>query len=108
MSCVFCKIVAGEIPATKVHETPDIVVIRDLHPQAPVHVLVLPKKHVASLAELDDPGLAAAILKGVKDAAAKEGLKEFRAIANTGEGAGQTVFHLHFHVMGGRSMKGLG
>jgi histidine triad (HIT) family protein len=108
MNCVFCKIVAGEIPSTKVLETTDVVAIRDISPQAPVHVLVMPRRHVASLAELDDPGLAEALLRGVRDVAAREGLKDFRTIANTGAGAGQSVFHLHFHVMGGRAMGALG
>ena len=89
-------------------ETEDLLAIRDHAPQAPVHVLVLTKKHVASLADLDDSRIAAALLRGVKDVAAKEGLKEFRTIANTGATAGQTVFHLHLHVLGGRGLGALG
>jgi histidine triad (HIT) family protein len=108
MSCIFCRIIAGELPSTKVLETGEIVAIRDLHPQAPVHVLVMPKTHVASLAELEDGKVAAALLKGVREVAAKEGLKEFRTIANTGASAGQTVFHLHLHVLGGRALGSLG
>ncbi|MCC6739991.1 MAG: histidine triad nucleotide-binding protein [Planctomycetia bacterium] len=108
MSCIFCRIAAGEIPSQKVLENEQVVAIRDRAPQAPVHVLVMPKKHMASLAELEDPAIAAALLKGVKDVAAKEGLKEFRTIANTGAGAGQTVFHLHLHVLGGRDLGSLG
>lgn len=108
MSCIFCRIAAGEIPSQKVLENEHVVAIRDRAPQAPVHVLVLPRKHMASLAELDDPAVAAALLRGVRDVAAKEGLKDFRAIANTGAGAGQTVFHLHMHVLGGRELGALG
>lgn len=108
MSCIFCKIVAGEIPSAKVLETPDVLAFRDIAPHAPKHILVAPKKHVDSLAALDDPALAAALLKAVKDVAAKEGLKEFRTIANTGASAGQSVFHLHFHVLGGRTFGALG
>lgn len=108
MSCIFCRIVAGEIPSTKVLETPEVLAIRDIAPQAPTHVLVLPKKHFDSLAALDDPATASALLAAVRDVAKKEGLKEFRTIANTGATCGQTVFHLHLHVMGGRAMKGLG
>lgn len=108
MSCIFCRIAAGEIPSQKVLENEHVVAIRDRAPQAPVHVLVLPKKHMASLAELDDPAVAAALLRGVRDVAAKEGLKDFRTIANTGAGAGQTVFHLHMHVLGGRELGALG
>lgn len=108
MNCIFCKIIAGQIPSTKVLETDDVLAIRDIAPQAPVHVIVMPKKHVASLAGLEDGTMAAALLKGVKDVAAKEGLAEFRTIANTGSSAGQTVFHLHLHVLGGRTLGALG
>ncbi len=108
MSCIFCRIIAGEIPSAKVYENDEVVAIRDRAPQAPVHVLVMPKKHMDSLAELKDPGIAAALLKGVREVAAQEGLKEYRTIANTGAGAGQTVFHLHLHVLGGRELKAMG
>lgn len=106
--CIFCKIVAGAIPSQKVLENDDVLAIRDRAPQGPVHVLVLPKKHMASLAELDDARIAAALLKAVKEVAAKENLKEFRTIANTGASAGQSVFHLHLHVLGGRALGALG
>lgn len=108
MSCIFCRIIAGEIPSAKVLENDEVLAIRDRSPQAPVHVLVMPKKHMDSLAELKDPAVAAALLKGVRDVAAQEGLQDFRTIANTGAGAGQTVFHLHMHVLGGRTLTSMG
>ncbi|MCE9584758.1 MAG: histidine triad nucleotide-binding protein [Planctomycetes bacterium] len=108
MNCIFCKLIAGQIPSTKVLETDELLAVRDIAPQAPVHVIVMPKKHVASLADLEDGKMAAALLKGVREVAAKEGLTEFRTIANTGSSAGQTVFHLHLHVLGGRKLGPLG
>ncbi|KAF0240748.1 MAG: Hit-like protein involved in cell-cycle [Planctomycetota bacterium] len=108
MSCIFCRIIAGELASAKVLENDDVLAIRDRAPQAPVHVLVMPKRHVSTLAELDDERIAAALLKGVRDVAVQEGLREFRTIANTGASSGQTVFHLHLHVLGGRALGALG
>jgi histidine triad (HIT) family protein len=103
--CLFCKIVAGEIPATVVHETDQTLAFRDLAPQAPVHVLVIPKAHhpdVAALAEAD-PGLAGQVLVSAAAVAKAEGLSTdgYRVIFNTGGHGGQEVLHVHAHVVGG-------
>jgi histidine triad (HIT) family protein len=103
--CLFCRIVAGEIPATRVHETGDILAFRDIAPKAPVHVLVIPKAHhadVAAVAEAD-PGLAGQVLAGAALVAKAEGLTDggYRVIFNTGPHSGQEVFHVHAHVVGG-------
>ena len=108
--CIFCKIANKEIPSTVVYEDEQVVAFKDLEPQAPVHVLVIPKKHVASVAELkqEDKELAAHILVDVSPQLARElGVAEkgFRVVANTGDEGGQTVKHLHFHLLGGRSMQ---
>lgn len=106
--CLFCRLVAGEIPADVVHETPTTLAFRDISPAAPVHVLVIPKQHhrdVASIAEAD-PHLLAEVMSSAVDVARAEGLAEdgYRFVANTGEGGGQTVFHAHLHVLGGRGL----
>ena len=104
--CLFCKIVAGEIPATKVREDDDTLTFRDLDPQAPTHVLVVPKRHFADIVELSaDPAASAALLSGVTASAETLGLAEFRTVFNTGAEAGQTVFHVHAHLLGGRCMQ---
>lgn len=105
MSCLFCRLVAGEIPAQRVLETADVLAFRDIHPQAPVHVLVVPKVHVTSLHELSDARLAGALLAGAAEVARQEGLEAgWRLIANTREHGGQEVHHLHLHVLGGRPL----
>jgi diadenosine tetraphosphate (Ap4A) HIT family hydrolase len=108
VDCVFCRIVAGEIPATKVLEDDLIVAIRDLHPVAPVHVLLMPRAHVASaldLGEADAP-LAGRLLASAAALARAEGIADggFRLVVNAGVDGGQTVEHLHVHLMGGRAM----
>ncbi len=108
--CIFCKIAAKEIPSTRVYEDDMVVAFHDLEPQAPVHVLVIPKKHVESLVALrqEDRELAAHILIDVIPKIANDlGIAEegFRTVVNTGDNGGQTVKHLHFHVLGGRFMK---
>ena len=108
--CIFCKIAAKEIPSGIVYEDDLCVAFKDLEPQAPVHVLVIPKKHVESVLALteDDKALVAHILVDVIPQLAKDlGVAEggFRVVANTGEEGGQTVKHLHFHLLGGRSMQ---
>jgi histidine triad (HIT) family protein len=104
--CLFCKIVAGEIPATKVYEDTDTLAFADLNPQAPTHVLLVPKRHFADIVELSaDPEASAAVLRGIRGTADAAGLSEFRTVFNTGAQAGQTVFHVHAHVLGGRRMK---
>ncbi len=106
--CIFCKIINKEIPSNFVYEDENVIAINDLNPQAETHVLVIPKTHVASLAELEDKKLMVAILKGVKATAKKLGLTDFRTIMNTGAGAGQTVFHLHVHILSGKLTEKLG
>jgi len=105
--CLFCRIVAREIPATLVHETERVLAFRDISPQAPVHVVVIPKDHHADLSALTaaDPALAGELLAAVADVARAEGLTAgFRTVLNTGADAGQTVFHVHAHVLGGRGL----
>jgi histidine triad (HIT) family protein len=105
MSCPFCRLVAGELPATRVLETADVLAFRDIHPQAPSHVLVVPKRHVPSLHELDDPRLAGALLAAACEVARTERLElGWRLIANTRGHGGQEVEHLHLHVLGGRPL----
>jgi histidine triad (HIT) family protein len=103
--CLFCKIVSREIPATLVHETDRVLAFRDISPQAPVHVVVIPKDHHADVSALAaaDPALAGELLAAVADVARAEGLTAgFRTVLNTGADGGQTVFHVHAHVLGGR------
>jgi len=103
MSCVFCRIVRGEIPSPRLRETDQAIVIRDIQPNAPVHLLVIPKRHVASLAEGPLPEAELGhLLNLATDAARDAGLLPagFRTVINTGAGGGQTVFHLHVHVLG--------
>jgi histidine triad (HIT) family protein len=105
-NCIFCRIVAGEIPAALVYEDETVIAFRDIHPQAPVHVLVVPREHVEAIADLADAHaeLAGQTMLAVgRVARAVEGLKEgFRVIVNNGAAAGQTVPHLHLHLLGGR------
>jgi histidine triad (HIT) family protein len=107
--CIFCKIVSGEIPSEPVYEDEEIVAFKDLQPQAPVHVLIIPRKHLASLDEVtesdEDKELVGHLLSKVHVIAAKLGLANgYRLVANTGEDGLQTVRHLHFHLLGGRRM----
>ena len=105
MDCIFCKICAGTIPSTRVYEDAEILAIRDIHPQAPTHVLVLPRQHVASLWELEDERLAGRLLATAAAVARAEKLVEgWRLIANTRQHGGQDVDHLHMHVIGGRRL----
>lgn len=107
--CVFCRIVAGSIPATGVLETEHAYAFRDINPAAPVHVLVVPKEHLESVAVLgpNHDGLLADLFAAINQVAEKEGIAEsgFRVVTNVGEDAGQLVRHLHFHVVGGRSLR---
>jgi len=106
--CLFCKIVAREIPAEIVHETDATLAFRDINPQAPTHVVVIPKAHHANAAALaaTDPSLAGAVLRAAGEVAEAEGIVEsgYRQVFNTGAGAGQSVFHVHCHVLGGRPL----
>jgi histidine triad (HIT) family protein len=105
MPCVFCQIAKGEIPAQKIAEDELVFAIRDIRPQAPTHVLVIPKQHVESLWELDDERLAGRILMLAARVARDEKLeKGWRLIANTRDHAGQEVPHLHLHVVGGKKL----
>jgi histidine triad (HIT) family protein len=103
--CLFCKIVAGEIPSTKAYEDERVLAFDDINPQAPVHVLVVPKKHVVNLADgKEDPALLGELVSRAAKIAQDRGLTDFRLVSSTGRQAGQAVFHLHFHVLGGRRM----
>jgi histidine triad (HIT) family protein len=104
--CLFCAIAAGEIPAEVVAETDRALAFRDLSPQAPLHVLVIPRSHAANAAELAsrDPQTLAGLFELARDVAEQAGHPSFRTVFNTGEAAGQTVFHAHLHVLAGRSM----
>jgi histidine triad (HIT) family protein len=101
--CLFCRIVAGEVPATLVAQNEDAIAFRDLNPKAPLHVLVVPRDHHADVAQLAaaDPDLLAAVVRLAGDVAAAEVGGEFRLLFNTGASAGQSVFHVHAHVIGG-------
>ena len=107
-NCLFCKIIAGDIPSTKVYEDETVYAFRDINPQAPTHVLVIPKKHVSGMSavdEMDDASLAAC-LRACRLVAAQEGLNDggYRVVSNCGCDACQSVQHLHFHVLGGKKM----
>jgi len=106
--CIFCKIVAGEIPADKVYEDELVVAFRDLNPQAPTHVLVIPKRHIATLNDMtaDDEAIVGRMVQAASKVAAQEGLAEagYRTVMNCNADGGQTVFHIHLHLLGGRQM----
>ena len=106
-NCLFCKIVAGDIPSNKVFETEDVLAFRDIAPQAPVHILVIPKKHIASVGEInaENAAYAAKCLEAIAVIAKQEGLENgFRVISKCGEDAGQTVHHLQFHILAGTKL----
>lgn len=105
MDCVFCKIISGDIPSSKVYEDEWVVAFKDLEPQAPVHVLIVPKEHIASAAEItaENSFLIAKVFEAAAKIAKEMDLKGgFRIVNNCGEKAGQTVMHIHFHMMAGR------
>ncbi|MGI5918586.1 MAG: histidine triad nucleotide-binding protein [Christensenellales bacterium] len=105
-NCLFCKIVRNEIPSTKVYEDDKALAFNDIDPKAPTHILIIPKKHIASVAALEDEDceLAAHIIRTARQLAAAKGLDNgFRLVVNTGRDGGQTVNHLHFHLLGGRA-----
>ncbi|MEU3537187.1 histidine triad nucleotide-binding protein [Streptomyces murinus] len=105
--CLFCKIVAGHIPATVVRETETTLAFRDINPQAPTHILVIPKVHYRDAAALaaGAPEVAADVLRETQAVADEEKLDSYRVVFNTGPGAGQTVWHAHGHVLGGRGLE---
>ena len=106
-SCLFCRIVSKEIPAKLVAETDECVAFRDINPQAPVHVLVIPRRHIASLDAADDAAAVGKMALLAAQIARDEGIAErgYRTVINTNADAGQTVFHIHLHLLGGRQMK---
>ena len=109
MDCVFCKIIDKEIPATIIYEDDDVIAFDDLNPQAPIHFLVIPKKHITSNASLDesDSHYISKIFMAIKKIAHEKGVdgNGYRIVNNIGEDGGQTVGHIHFHVLGGRSLQ---
>lgn len=105
--CLFCKIIAGQIPADKLYEDDDFLAFRDISPQAPVHFLVIPKKHIAGPAfiETEDEQLIGKMMRTGARLAKDLGVDGFRMVLNNGAGAGQTVFHIHLHILGGRQLQ---
>ena len=104
-NCVFCKIVAGELPSSPVWQDEHVIAIPDIAPKAPTHLLVVPKRHVADIVEAAaDARLSAAILNGVAEVARQEGLTDFNTVFNTGPKSGQTVFHVHAHILAGKNV----
>ena len=107
MDCLFCKIVAGEIPSNKVYEDDLILAFRDIAPMAPTHILVIPKTHIGSVTEInaENSAVIAHIFREIPKIAKAEGLDNgYRVVSNCGADAGQTVHHLHFHILGGRKL----
>ena len=105
--CLFCKIIAGDIPSTKVYEDDSVFAFRDIAPQAPTHILVIPKAHISGCngVTMDNSAVVAHIFEVIPKIAAAEGLTGgYRVVSNCGDDAGQTVHHLHFHILGGRKM----
>lgn len=105
-NCLFCKIIKGEIPADKLYEDEELLAFRDIAPQAPMHFLVIPKKHIRGPGALTaaDEGLIGALIRKGAQLAAEQGITDCRLVLNNGAEAGQTVFHLHLHVLGGRAL----
>lgn len=106
MDCLFCKIINGEIPCTKVYEDETVFAFRDIEPQAPTHILIVPKEHIKSADEIDESNssVVAHIFEVAAKLAKQEGLTDgYRIVNNCGDSAGQSVKHLHFHLMGGRT-----
>ncbi len=109
MDCLFCKIIAGEIPSAKVYEDDLVFAFRDIDPKAPTHILIIPKQHIASVNEINDENcnVVGHIFKIAAEIAKSEGIAEdgYRIVTNIGENGGQTVGHLHYHMLGGRSLQ---
>ncbi|HEV7499903.1 MAG TPA: histidine triad nucleotide-binding protein [Vicinamibacteria bacterium] len=108
MSCLFCEIVAGRIPARVAYQDEDVIAFHDIDPQGPVHILVVPKRHVTSLLELgpEDDVMMGSLVRRARDLAQEAGLAErgFRLVFNCGEDAGYSVYHIHLHLVGGRKL----
>jgi histidine triad (HIT) family protein len=109
MDCIFCKIAKKEIPSTIVLENDSLIAIKDINPQAPAHILIIPKKHYSTLLDCKDKTLLGEMLSMAKDVAVKlsVGAKGFRVSINTNDEGGQTVFHLHLHLLAGRPLSGM-
>ncbi len=105
-NCLFCKIARGDIPADILYEDDDILAFRDIAPQAPIHFLVIPKKHISGPSSVapEDEQLMGKIMRKGSEIAQQEGIDHYRVVFNNGEQAGQTVFHIHMHILGGRDM----
>ncbi len=104
-NCIFCKIIAGDIPSNKVYEDDKVLAFRDIAPMAPTHILVIPKEHIPSVAAItpENSGIVSHIFEIIAKIAAQEGLESgYRVVSNCGPDAGQTVPHLHFHILGGK------
>ena len=108
MDCIFCKIIAGDIPSNKVYEDDQILAFRDIAPAAPVHVLFIPKAHIAGVREVtaDNAAVVAHIFSVIPQVAKELGITDYRVVSNNGADAGQTVHHLHFHLLGGATLGG--
>ena len=109
-NCIFCKIINRELPSSKVYENEYVYAFDDIQPQAPIHIIIIPKEHIESAAYIDSDNsvIAARCFEAIPKIANKKGLKNgYRVVTNIGEDGGQTVFHLHFHLLGGRVFKGV-
>ena len=107
MDCIFCKIIAGDIPSAKVYEDELVYAFRDINPQAPTHILVIPKEHISGVCDItaENSKVVAHIFEVIPQIAKAEGLEGgYRVVSNCGKDAGQTVFHLHFHILGGKEL----
>ncbi len=104
--CIFCKIIKGEIPSTKVYEDDMVLAFEDISKMAPTHTLVVPKKHISNVLELEDAELMSALFNAIRKVAKIKGVDEsgFRLVSNTGDDACQSVKHLHFHILGGKKL----
>ena len=104
--CLFCKILAGDIPADIIYESDTAIAFRDINPQAPTHALIIPRKHISTINEIttDDQAIVGSLYSAAQDIAAAEGFADegYRVVMNCNEAAGQTVFHIHLHLLGGR------
>ena len=107
--CLFCKIVDGEIPADIVYESDTVVAFRDINPQAPIHMVIIPRQHIATINDIDPEheAIVGSLFSAARQIAADEGLSDdgYRVVMNCNEAAGQTVFHIHLHLLGGRQMR---
>ena len=109
MDCIFCKIAAGEIPSKKVYEDDSVLAFYDIQPVAPTHILVIPKAHLSGCRDItaENSAVVAHIFEVIAKITAELGLSDYRVVSNNGESAGQSVFHLHFHILGGKTLKGM-